>query len=79
MTRERLYIDALQELYADSSKVMVDVESGNNMMYLPLDKLANQRNVSRTIREQDVDIRQLTDRVVEQLRRDSQSSRREGR
>ena len=79
VTRERLYIDALQELYADSSKVMVDVESGNNMMYLPLDKLANQRNVSRTIREQDVDIRQLTDRVVEQLRRDSQSSRREGR
>ncbi|WP_372879153.1 FtsH protease activity modulator HflK [Spongiibacter marinus] len=79
VTRERLYIDALQELYADSSKVMVDVESGNNMMYLPLDKLANQRNVSRTIREQDVDIRQLTDRVVEQLRRDSQSTRREGR
>ena len=79
VTRERLYIDALQELYADSSKVMVDVENGNNMMYLPLDKLANQRAASRPVRDEDVDIRQLTDRVVDQLRRDSQSSRREGR
>ncbi|WP_289083651.1 FtsH protease activity modulator HflK [uncultured Spongiibacter sp.] len=79
VTRERLYIDALQALYADSSKVMVDVEGGNNMMYLPLDKLANQRAASRPMRDQEVDIRQLTDKVVEQLRRDSQFSRREGR
>ncbi len=79
VTRERLYIDALQAPYADSSKVMVDVEGGNNMMYLPLDKLANQRAASRPMRDQEVDIRQLTDKVVEQLRRDSQFSRREGR
>ncbi|WP_027874121.1 FtsH protease activity modulator HflK [Spongiibacter marinus] len=79
VTRERLYIDALQELYADSSKVMVDVEGGNNMMYLPLDKIVNQRSTSRPTRDQEVDIRQLTDKVVEQLRRDSQFSRREGR
>jgi len=79
VTRERLYIDALQELYADSSKVMVDVEGGNNMMYLPLDKIVNQRSTSRPTRDQEVDIRQLTDKVVEQLRRDRQFSRREGR
>ena len=40
VTRERLYLDAVQEVYTQTSKVMVDVEGGNNMMYLPLDKLA---------------------------------------
>lgn len=39
VTRERLYIDAVQEVMQNSSKVMVDVEGGNNMMYLPLDQL----------------------------------------
>jgi len=40
VTRERLYLDALQEVMSNSTKVMVDLEGGNNMMYLPLDKLA---------------------------------------
>ncbi len=40
VTRERLYLDAVQGVYANTNKVMVDVEGGNNMMYLPLDKLA---------------------------------------
>ncbi len=79
VTRERLYIDALEELYADSTKVMVEVEGGNNMLYLPLDKLLEQRSVSRPSGSQDIDIRELTDKVIEQLRRDSQISRREGR
>jgi membrane protease subunit HflK len=39
VTRERLYIDALEGVLANTSKVMVDVEGGNNMMYLPLDRL----------------------------------------
>jgi membrane protease subunit HflK len=39
VTRERLYIDAMQSILTNSSKVMVDVEGGNNMMYLPLDQL----------------------------------------
>ena len=40
VTRERLYLDAIESVLANTSKVMVDVEGGNNMMYLPLDKLA---------------------------------------
>lgn len=39
VTRERLYIDAIEGVLANTSKVMIDVESGNNMMYLPLDRL----------------------------------------
>ena len=46
VTRERLYIDALESVLANTSKVMVDVEGGNNMMYLPLDQLIN-RNQTR--------------------------------
>jgi len=39
ITRQRLYLDTIEEIYAKSSKVLMDVESGNNMMYLPLDQL----------------------------------------
>lgn len=39
VTRERLYIDAISDVYSKASKVLVDVEGGNNLMYLPLDKL----------------------------------------
>jgi len=42
VTRERLYIDAMQSIYTNSSKVMVDIEGGNNMMYLPLDQILQQ-------------------------------------
>jgi membrane protease subunit HflK len=50
VTRERLYIDAMQSILSNSSKVMVDVEGGNNMMYLPLDQLLQQsRRATTTI------------------------------
>jgi modulator of FtsH protease HflK len=39
VTRDRLYIGALESVLTQSSKVMVDVEGGNNMLYLPLDQL----------------------------------------
>lgn len=42
VTRERLYLDTMQEVMSNSSKVMIDVEGGNNMMYLPLDQLMQQ-------------------------------------
>ncbi|NRA41161.1 MAG: FtsH protease activity modulator HflK [Pseudomonadales bacterium] len=43
VTRQRLYIDAMQKVLNNSSKVLVDVDGGN-MMYLPLDKILQQRN-----------------------------------
>jgi len=42
VTRQRLYIDSLQEVMTASSKIMIDVEGGNNLLYLPLDKLMEQ-------------------------------------
>ena len=44
VTRQRLYIEAMEEVYSNASKVMVDVEGGGNMMYLPLDKIMQQQN-----------------------------------
>lgn len=39
VTRQRLYLETMENVMTNSSKVMVDVKGGNNMMYLPLDKI----------------------------------------
>lgn len=39
VTRERMYLDTMSNVYKNSRKVIVDTKAGNNMMYLPLDKL----------------------------------------
>jgi len=39
VTRQRLYIEAMEDVLGSTSKVLVDVKGGNNMMYLPLDKI----------------------------------------
>ncbi len=39
VTRNRLYIDTVQQVLSSSSKVMVDAKSGSNLLYLPLDKI----------------------------------------
>ncbi|MCC7545397.1 MAG: FtsH protease activity modulator HflK [Aquabacterium sp.] len=39
VTRDRLYIDAMQQVYSNVTKVMVDSKQGSNLLYLPLDKL----------------------------------------
>lgn len=42
VTRERLYIETLERVMGNASKVMVDVQGGNNMLYLPLDRMVQQ-------------------------------------
>jgi membrane protease subunit HflK len=39
VTRQRLYLDAMQQVLSNSSKVVIDQKSGSNLLYLPLDKL----------------------------------------
>jgi membrane protease subunit HflK len=82
VTRQRLYIDAVQEVMQRSSKVMVDVGSGSNIMYLPLDRIATQaapsianqnRGSSSSVQQSGTgmtpgDIRSLTDQVIQELR-----------
>lgn len=70
VTRDRLYIDAMENVFKNSSKVMIDVEGGNNMMYLPLDKLGQ----ATTTVNGTTDLQNLR-RDLEQLRRDLGASR----
>ena len=39
VTRDRLYINAMQEIYSSVTKVLVESKQGSNMLYLPLDKI----------------------------------------
>ena len=39
VTRERLYLDALEDVYGRTSKVILDVEGSGNLLYLPIDKI----------------------------------------
>ncbi len=41
VTRDRMYLETMEQVYGNSSKVLVDVKNGNNIMYLPLDKMIN--------------------------------------
>jgi membrane protease subunit HflK len=74
VTRERLYLEAVQGVLSQTNKVMVDVEGGNNVMYLPLDKMAEQGQRTNATGELKMDsstFRELTNAVTEQLRRDA--------
>lgn len=42
VTRDRMYIETMQQIFANTTKVMVDAKSGSNLLYLPLDKLIQQ-------------------------------------
>ena len=44
VTRDRMYIDAMQSVLSNTTKVMIDIDSGNNLMLLPLDKMMDQGN-----------------------------------
>jgi modulator of FtsH protease HflK len=48
VTRQRLYIDAMETVLSNNSKVLVDSKANNSMMYLPLDKLMERREASTT-------------------------------
>jgi membrane protease subunit HflK len=54
VTRERLYLETVEQVMTNSSKIMVDLQGGNNLMILPLDKLLSGRG-ERAIRPSSLD------------------------
>jgi len=52
VTRERLYLEAMESVLANSNKVMIDVKQGNSLMYLPLDKLMQSQPRQSTSRQE---------------------------
>ncbi|MDN5836838.1 MAG: FtsH protease activity modulator HflK, partial [Nitrosospira sp.] len=49
VTRDRLYLDTMQQLLSNTSKILVDQKAGNNLLYLPLDKLIQSGSSSPSI------------------------------
>ena len=46
VTRDRMYLDAMQQIYGSVTKVLVDSRQGSNLLYLPLDKIIQQAAVA---------------------------------
>ncbi len=84
VTRERLYIDAMQRWLGGSQKVMVNVEGGNNMLYLPIDRMVRPDArgsataapaASGGSAASGTDAQQVADEVVDRLRREAAAAR----
>lgn len=70
VTRERLYLVAMEDVLSNSNKVLVDVDGGNNMMVLPLDQIMSsaKRNTSYgggSATSADID--EITNQVIQEL------------
>jgi membrane protease subunit HflK len=63
VTRDRLYIDALQDVYSRTNKVLIDAEGSGNLLYLPIDQLIRQSgaggNSSNSSRLSDAQLRAI--------------------
>lgn len=46
VTRQRIYLETMESVYSNTTKVMIDTEGGGNMIYLPLDKIMERQNQS---------------------------------
>jgi membrane protease subunit HflK len=46
VTRDRMYVDAMQQIYGNVTKVLVDSRQGSNLLYLPLDKIMQNQAAS---------------------------------
>ena len=85
VTRQRLYLDTVQDVMGNASKVLVDVEGGNNMLYLPLDQIVkSQPKVPSTSASgggsiDEAQIRNLVEDTLRDMLRDQDSNRRGGR
>ena len=65
VTRQRLYIDSLQDVMTASSKILIDVEGGNNMLYLPLDQMMQRGGSTASSTAQE--LRDLANRIAPYL------------
>lgn len=48
VTRQRLYLETVEQVLSKVSKVILDTEGGNNLTYLPLDQIVNKKNSRKT-------------------------------
>ncbi len=46
VTRERMYIETMEEVLSNNNKVMIDVKKGNNLLYIPIDQIIKQKRIT---------------------------------
>ena len=56
ITRKRMYLDTMEYVLANTSKVVMAVKGGNNLMYIPLDKLMENKGAGRARPEEEVEV-----------------------
>ena len=66
VTRERLYLETMQEVIGGSKKVLVDIKKGNNLLYLPIDQLVS-KQTRQNASESDTNTKQGTATSSHQL------------
>lgn len=75
VTRQRLYLDSVQQVMTRSSKVLVDVEGGNNMLYLPLDKIVEKGTAtSQPAALKSSDLNSIADEVMNRIKQENSSN-----
>ncbi|WP_166254201.1 FtsH protease activity modulator HflK [Marinobacter salicampi] len=88
VTRDRMYIGALEKVLSNTTKVLVDTESSDNMMFLPLDRIVNREAGAGSAGNSgsgsesgssDNTIGSLTDQVINEIRSRQNTSTRTGR
>ena len=82
VTRELLYIDAVEEVMTQSTIILMDADGGNNMLYLPLDKIVQQGNSNKEPNSglsSDQMVDRIANDVIERLQRNNERSQSERR
>jgi membrane protease subunit HflK len=79
VTRERIYLDSIEKVLSASTKILIDVKGGNNIMYLPLDKMmgtssrssktaSSSENPKASSQSADGDTSAIVDKVLQEMR-----------
>jgi len=74
VTRDRLYLDMMESVLGNSSKVLVDIEGNNNLLYLPLDKLMSRTATADTLSDSLNSLTQQQD-LLRQVQQQTQRTR----
>lgn len=74
VTRDRMYLETLEYVYSNTSKILVDVKNSNNLMYLPLDQLMKQGAATPAATQNMAPVRANMDGVNTQPRSDNTRS-----
>jgi modulator of FtsH protease HflK len=78
VTRDRLYIEAVEEIYARSAKVLLDTEGNGNLLYLPLDQILNRSGIQMPTADGSRASDSQTPQALQEVRQDPRDPRERG-